>query len=286
VLACHAVQYSNDLPISSSDPSPPQIASCPPGTQVVTLDMIQAYRISLIILTHKKYLVVCWCDSIYVQHNSIKNLSSAGGIQGTPADACIDILHANKIHPIFKWVDDFVIFHSPSLLCLPDAVFYVTDPLGIPWHPVSKKGQDFGMTFKYLGLIWYLTAQMVSLPIDKCNHSLLKLTTFTSRQCMSQNDCTSLLSTLQHVCFIYQDTCSSLPALSQFLAKFPNNYILLHHGPHTVLDDLEIWWQCLLCQTMTHSLMPRSHFDPNLHVDVSSSYGVRFAIETDKQAGN
>src|SRR5882724_8872987 len=88
--------------------------SCAPGTQAVTLDMVQAYRNSPIIPTHKKYLAVSWQDSIYMQHNTIKGLSSAGGIQGAPADACIEILHANNISPILKWVDDFIIFQSPS----------------------------------------------------------------------------------------------------------------------------------------------------------------------------
>ena len=181
-----------------------------------------------------------------------------------------------------------MIFHSPSLPCLPDdlffydydlgSVFNVTDPLGIPWHPISKKGQDFGMTFNHLGFIWDLTAWTVSLPDDKGNQSLLKLITFTSKQHVSWNNCTSLLGTLQHVCFVYQDTHSSLPALSSFLEKFPNNFFL-QHTPCTVLSDLEIWQNCLFCQTVTCSLIPQTHFDPNLHIDVSSLYGVGFAIE-------
>jgi len=92
-----------------------QIACCPPGMQATTLDMVQAYRNSLIILAHKKYLVVSWNDGIYVQHNAIEGLCLASGIQGTPADACIEILCMNGIHPVFKWVNDFIIFHSPSL---------------------------------------------------------------------------------------------------------------------------------------------------------------------------
>ena len=130
-----------------------QIACCPPGMQATTLDMVQAYRNSLIILAHKKYLVVSWNDGIYVQHNAIEGLCLASGIQGTPADACIEILCMNGIHPVFKWVNDFIIFHSPSLLPLPDdvphynydllSVFHITDQLGIPWHAVTKKGQDF-----------------------------------------------------------------------------------------------------------------------------------------------
>jgi len=82
--------------------------------QVETLDMIQAYRNSPIIPAHKKYLAVCWQDGIYVQHNTIEGLSSEGRIQGTPADTCIEILCTNKITPVFKWVDNFVIFRSQS----------------------------------------------------------------------------------------------------------------------------------------------------------------------------
>ena len=84
----------------------------------MTLDMIQAYRNSPIIPTHKMYLAICWHDDIYVQHNAIEGLSSAGSILGTLADACIEILCAHKIQHVCKWVDDFVIFRSPSVLPL------------------------------------------------------------------------------------------------------------------------------------------------------------------------
>jgi len=71
-----------------------------------------------------------------------------------------EILHVHKIEPVFKWVDDFVIFISPSKSLLPTrkysydndlvCVTQIMDPLGIPWNPISNKGQDFGLFFKYL----------------------------------------------------------------------------------------------------------------------------------------
>ena len=150
-----------------------------------------------------------------------------GGIQGTPADACIEILHANKISPIFKWVNNFVIFRSPSgshslpiggtydydLACM----MWITDPLGIHWHPISKKGQDFGPSFKYLGFPWNLADHSVMLPKEKQCRILLKLRLFLSKPHISQKDCTSLHGSLQHISFIYHDTWSALPALSAFL---------------------------------------------------------------------
>ena len=97
-----------------------------------------------------------------------------GTIQGTPADACVEILHTNKITPVFKWVGDFVIFRSPSAsrsLADEDVYDYdltnmtkIMDPLGIPWHPTSKKRQDFGLSFTYLSFQWDLILQSISLP--------------------------------------------------------------------------------------------------------------------------
>src|SRR5882724_4657863 len=146
---------------------------------------------------------------IIVQHNAVEGLSSAGGIQGTPAHACIDILRANDISPVFKWVNDFVIFRSPSdrhptlighsydydtdhsyaydLACM----MQITDPLSIPWHPISKKGQDFCLSFKYLGFLWNLADRSVSLPKEKQQKRVLKINLFISKPCMSRKDCAS-----------------------------------------------------------------------------------------------
>jgi len=136
-----------------------------------------------------------------------------GGIQGAPTDTCIEILCANKITPILKWVDDFVIFRSPSAspLSVDEFTFeydlaciaWIMDPLGIPWHPISKKGQDFGSSFKYLGFLWDLTTCSVSLPDEKCHRVLLKLNQFLSKPRVSRKDCASLHGSLQHICFVY-----------------------------------------------------------------------------------
>ena len=180
------------------------------------LDMVQAYHNSPIIPAHKKYLAVSWQNEIYVQHNAVKGLSSVGGIQGTPADACIEILHAYGISPVFKWVDDFVNFRSPSILPpQPDlhsfeyslaAIFKITDPLGIPWHLILKKGQDFGPTFKYLSFIWNLPNCLVSLPIDRCAKVLQKVESLylqNTAMCFSKRMCIpSWLSTTYCLCLL------------------------------------------------------------------------------------
>ena len=95
-----------------------------------------------------------WEKKIYVQHVAIEGLATAGGIQGTIADACVALLKWRGIEPVLKWVDDFVLFRlpspttttarSPALNTLDlhfpydlATILEFTAPLGIPWHPVT-----------------------------------------------------------------------------------------------------------------------------------------------------
>ena len=122
-------------------------------------------------LGHKHFLSVMWGKKLYVQHIAIEGLATAGGIQGTIADACVALLKWWGIRLVFKWVDDFIFFCSPSptatttrvlALNAPDihfpyditTILKFTAPLGIPWHPVTQKGQDFGNSFSYVGFFW------------------------------------------------------------------------------------------------------------------------------------
>src|SRR5882724_9621988 len=130
-----------------------KLASCWPGTEAASLDITKAYQNSPICPEHKKYLCVYWKEAVYVQHIAIEGLAIARGIQGSIADATIAVLKYHTIKPTIKWVDNFVFFWTPTPLVLPSwhptfpynlsTIFNITDCLGIPWHPVSKKGHDF-----------------------------------------------------------------------------------------------------------------------------------------------
>jgi len=142
---------------------------------------------------HKPYLAVSWNDTIYIGHVAVEGLATAGGIQGCPADALLDILRHHRIEHILKWVDDVVIFRVPFPCSLASrhitysydfdllSVFRITDPLGIPWHPIERKGQDFAFTVKYVGFLWDLEHWRVSLPEKKRLKLLSKLDLFISK---------------------------------------------------------------------------------------------------------
>ena len=108
----------------------------------------------------------------------------------------------------------------------------------------------------------------ISLPNKKCCKILLKLRLFLNKPCISWKDCVSLHGSLQHISFIYHDAQNSLPALSVFLLKFLNDYVL-HYAPCAVTNDLMLRLTCLTSPTMTHSLLLRQCLDLNLHVNAS-----------------
>ena len=69
-----------------------KLASCPEGTKAAMLDIAKAYRNSPIAPAHKPYLPIMRDAKIYEQHVAIEGLTTAGGIQGSVADACIKLL--------------------------------------------------------------------------------------------------------------------------------------------------------------------------------------------------
>ena len=43
-----------------------------------------------------------WNNHIFVQHVTVEGLATAGSIQGTIADACVELLKWAGIHPVVK----------------------------------------------------------------------------------------------------------------------------------------------------------------------------------------
>jgi len=201
------------------------LASCPTRTQAASLDIAKAYQNSPILPAHKKYLCILWKGTIYVQHVTIKSLETAGGIQGSIADATIAILKHHSIELTIKWVDDFIFFRSPSISVTSgpseyfsfdlSSILNITKPLGIPWHRLSKKGHDFQQTFNYVGFTWDIASRSVSLPSDKHLRLLNKVSAMLISPAPLVNKCTvaSIHSSLQHMTVVYQQGHSSVCAI-------------------------------------------------------------------------
>jgi len=128
---------------------------------------------------------VYWKNGVYVQHIAIEGLATAGGIQGTVVDATVALLKFHNIQPTIKWVDDFVFFRSPCKPVVPplppvfhydlSSICNITEPLGIPWNPLTKKGHNFQSSFTYVSFDWDIPSRSVSLSSEKCLRLLSKV---------------------------------------------------------------------------------------------------------------
>ena len=148
--------------------------------------------------------------------------------------------------------------------------------VSIPWYPISSKGQDFNSRFKYLGFDWDLSTQTVSLPAKKQQHIITKLTLFLdiAFKTVSQRDCASLHSSLQHIAFVCHEGCSALPALASFLSKFPHVHVCHHISPMIICNVC--WWIWYLTSgPKIRSLLPHTQINPWIFVDASTSWGIR-----------
>ena len=145
-----------------------------------------------------------------MQHVAIEGLATAGGIQGTIADACLAVLEYHGIKLDMKWVDNFIFFRElMNLFGCPQFPYRLSDlltltkPLGIPWHRIAKKGQDSASCFDYIGFCWDIAARCVSVPHNKRMHAIHKVTTVLTTKTLSMRDVSLIIGMLQHLTFVY-----------------------------------------------------------------------------------
>ena len=148
----------------------------------------------------------------------MEGLASSGNTQGVPADALVALLKHHGVNEVLKWVDDFCLFCVPVSIAADldhamamhystdiDSILAFTSPLGILWHPVVVKGQDFISTVPYVGFLWDLDNRLVSLSSKKHLKYLEKvhaLQVLTNSKVMHKQ-CMSVHGTLQHITFVY-----------------------------------------------------------------------------------
>ncbi len=91
------------------------IAQLPPGAQAATRDESEAYRsIPLHLSQWSSTVLRVSEDAFNIDTCLAFGLGPSAGVYGACADAANDIMRAEGIGPIIKWVDDRVFFHIPK----------------------------------------------------------------------------------------------------------------------------------------------------------------------------
>jgi hypothetical protein len=262
------------------------ILRAPEGLEAATLDVDSAFRCCPILPCQQHNFIIEWNDSFYIDHDAPFGAASSGGVFGKVADAKSAICDALGYGPNLNWVDDFLFFrllsHTASTVTVSEFhsytledLYIVATQLGWPWK--ESKTRPFNSSFRYLGFDWDIPSKRVSIPDEKKNRYLIKLSSWVCGNKFTRKEAESVLGTLVHCSLVLPNGRSRLPAISHFAASFnytSSSFIRKTPNP-SVLNDIS-WWRAELSSTTCGSILsqPPPPQDVGFWVDASTSWGI------------
>ena len=208
------------------------------------------------------------------------------------ANAVVDIWEGEGVFPVPKYEDDLKVFRIPTatgafvegdfrydydraeMLCR-------IESLGVPWH--EEKGDDsFTFVTTFIGFQWDIPQKLVSLPEAKRLKFHERVRRFLNDFSEYNHPCQlidveKLHGSLCHVAFVYMNSRSHLPSLSNFAASFnsKDRNFVTRYPPRPMIKDLEWWLEELSSPRLARQLHPRGPLqDLGLFVDASTSWGI------------
>ncbi len=156
------------LQYSSVDNAVQFITSLGQGTQLVKLDLKDAYRILPIHPQDHHLPGIRWQDQIYIDRSLPFGLRSAPKIFSAFADMVAWCIHCQGVHFLMHYLDDFLILGAPgtqeAAVAL-DTVQYFLTTAGIP--VANNKTEGPTTTLSFLGILIDSVRFELRLPADK-----------------------------------------------------------------------------------------------------------------------
>ncbi|KAF7763882.1 hypothetical protein Agabi119p4_8419 [Agaricus bisporus var. burnettii] len=271
------------------------VRNSPPGTQAATMDVDAAFRCCPIKPEQQPHFVIQWDDFFYIDHNAPFGAVSSGGVFGRLADTMATIIRHHTSDECRNWVDDFVLFRSPTTVSVTPTVPYVypydlpliqniANKLGWPWKP--SKTRPFASVFRYLGFMWDLEEKSVYIPDEKRLKYLERIDVWYANSTHTRKEAESLLGTLVHCSLAIADGRSRLPALSRFVYSFEGKSFFSRRTPSaSTMQDVAWWYATLKMPSPGSSIKPPPPpVDINLWVDASTSYGIGVVFDDSWEA--
>lgn len=261
------------------------------------LDIAKFHRTCPIIPSDKRWFVLQGPKGFYIEHNCPFGCSSSSSNAGSIASAIVDIWEAEGVKPQNRYEDDLCTFRFPTHSSVDplsgltihrysydrDLALSLIAPIGTPWHPLSKKGQDFDDKAIYIGFLFDIAGKTVSLPEEKRLKFLGRVRTFVAAfgkaRCQIR-DIDTLHGSLCHLTFVHALGRSYLPALSNFSAGFKGDTYMCKHAPPSVWSALKWWDATLSVPRVSRPIVARGPVvDHNIFVDASTDWGIGFVLK-------
>ena len=243
-----------------------------PGSQLVKMDLKDAYRVVSVHPQDQYLLGISWDGSTYVDRALPFGLRSAPKLYTALADAMAWALFVRGIRFLLHYLDDFLFISPPNsqqalgLRNLAEAVFA---DLGVPVALQKTEGPSAQVTF--LGFLIDTDAFQVRLPEGKLARLKDLVRSWQGRRSCTRRELESLLGHLSHASTVVRPGRLFLRRLFSILSKAdqPHFYIRLNS---TIRADLA-WWSFFLREWNGILLFPPEAPSVHIYSDASGSYG-------------
>lgn len=235
-----------------------------PGTNLVKMDIKDAYRIVPIHPDDQHLLAIMWERDVFIDRALPFGLRSAPLIFTAVADALAWILYKRGVRFLLHYLDDLLFFGAPSSPEAAQAKHSATQTfahLGVPIADRKTEGPSTCLVF--LGILVDTMAMQLRLPLDKLDRLREMVTGWTTRK--------SLLGHLAHAATVIQPGRVFLHSMFSLLsvARQQHHFVRLNRIARA---DLQ-WWACFLQSWNGVSFFPADN--PHIHIysDASGSFG-------------
>ena len=260
------------LSYASLDDAVSLICQLGPRTQLVKMDLKDAYRIIPVHPDDHHLLGMKWNTAVFVDCALPFGLRSAPKIFTAFADAVAWALHAAGIRFLLHYLDDFLFLGSPGT---PEALQAAQTAealfarLGIPIAHHKTEGPATRITF--LGIHIDTESGMLSLPQEKLQRIRELVQTWQRQRRHTRKDLESLLGHLSHAATVIRPGRIFLRSLFALLpaAPLPHHHVRLNAVARA---DLR-WWEHFLHLWNGTSLFPPCGTTIDVYSDASGSFG-------------
>lgn len=242
------------------------------GTQLVKMDLKDAYRIVPVHPSDYHLLGITWRGHTYVDRALPFGLRSAPKIFNALADFIAWVLNCQGVAHQIHYLDDFLFFAAPHSQqgreCLSTASQTLAT-LGVPVAAHKTEGPTTIITF--LGILVDSDNFELRLPADKLARLHEMLRHWANRHACTRQELESLLGHLSHAATVISQGRVFLRQLFTLLSldRAPHHFIRLNAGARADLT----WWRTFLRAWNGTSFFPSSTTSFEIFSDASGAFG-------------
>ena len=265
-------EESCSLSYVSLDDAVGLIQSLGPCTQLVKMDLKDAYRLIPVHPDDQHLLAISWENNVYIDRALPFGLRSAPILFAAVANALSWTLYSRGIRYLLHYLDDFLVLGAPYTHEAPaasDLAASTFHELGVPVASHKTEGPSTCITF--LGILVDTVAFQLRLPREKLHRLQEMAIHWQKKKACTQKELESLLGHLSHAAMVIHPGRIFLRSLFALLpqAPRPHHFVRLNRIARANL----LWWTFFLHQWNGVSLLPPK--TPTIHIfsDASGSFG-------------